>query len=153
MAIIQSYPTITPTTSDLVLIVDTSEDGNPTKTATVSSIQSATAATSQTLVPFLITASSGGSSTFSDAKDMIYIDWTGGAGTYNLTLPSAATLQYRLIRISNNGNVGANNKIDVYAPGSETIDGASYYRINKPYNGIQCWSDGTNWVVIQAKST
>ena len=153
MAIIQSYPTITPTTSDLVLIVDTSEDGNPTKTATVSSIQSATATTSQTLVPFLITASAGGSETFKDDKDMIYIDWTGGAGTYNLTLPSAATLQYRLIRISNNGNVGANNKIDVYAPGSETIDGASYYRINKPYNGIQCWSDGTNWVVIQAKST
>ena len=153
MAIIQSYPTITPTTSDLVLIVDTSEDGNPTKTATVSSIQSATATTSQTLVPFLITASAGGSETFKDDKDMIYIDWSGGAGTYNLTLPSAATLQYRLIRISNNGNVGANNKIDVYAPGSETIDGASYYRINKPYNGIQCWSDGTNWVVIQAKST
>jgi len=153
MAIIQSYPTVIPKTSDLVLIVDTSEDGNPTKTATVSSIQSATATTSQTLVPFLITASAGGSETFKDDKDMIYIDWSGGAGTYNLTLPSAATLQYRLIRISNNGNVGANNKIDVYAPGSETIDGASYYRINKPYNGIQCWSDGTNWVVIQAKST
>ncbi len=38
MAIINSYPTITPTSSDLVLIVDTSEDGNPTKTATVGSI-------------------------------------------------------------------------------------------------------------------
>jgi hypothetical protein len=38
MAIINSYPTITPTNSDLVLIVDTSEDGNPTKTATVGSI-------------------------------------------------------------------------------------------------------------------
>jgi hypothetical protein len=39
MAIINSYPTITPTSSDLVLIVDTSEDGNPTKTASVSSLQ------------------------------------------------------------------------------------------------------------------
>ena len=38
MAIISSYPTITPTSSDLVLVVDTSEDGNPTKTATVGSI-------------------------------------------------------------------------------------------------------------------
>lgn len=38
MAIINSYPTITPTSSDLVLVVDTSEDGNPTKTATVGSI-------------------------------------------------------------------------------------------------------------------
>ncbi len=153
MAIINSYPTITPSASDLVLVVDVSEDGNPTKTASISAVQSAGVSPSQTLVPCLITASSGGSSTFSSDKNMIYIDWTGGSGTYDLTLPSAATLQYRLIRISNNGNVGANNKIDVYAPGSETIDGASYYRINKPYNGIQCWSDGTNWVVIQAKST
>ena len=38
MAIISSYPTITPTSSDLVLIVDTSTDGNPTKTATISSV-------------------------------------------------------------------------------------------------------------------
>lgn len=40
MAIINSYPTVTPTSGDLVLIVDTSIEGNPTKTATVSSLQS-----------------------------------------------------------------------------------------------------------------
>jgi hypothetical protein len=39
MAIINSYPTITPKGSDLVLIVDTSVEGNPTKTATVGSLQ------------------------------------------------------------------------------------------------------------------
>jgi hypothetical protein len=40
MAIINSYPTVTPTSGDLVLIVDTSIEDNPTKTATVSSLQS-----------------------------------------------------------------------------------------------------------------
>ena len=40
MAIISSYPTVAPSGSDLVLIVDTSATGNPTKTATVSSIAS-----------------------------------------------------------------------------------------------------------------
>ena len=40
MAIISSYPTITPTSSDLVLVVDTSKDGNPTKTATINGIGS-----------------------------------------------------------------------------------------------------------------
>jgi hypothetical protein len=44
MAIISSYPTITPTSSDLVLVVDTSEDGNPTKTATVGSINASATA-------------------------------------------------------------------------------------------------------------
>jgi len=42
MAIINSYPTVTPSGDDLVLIVDTSVEGNPTKTATVSSISSIT---------------------------------------------------------------------------------------------------------------
>ena len=38
MAIINSYPTITPSNDDLLLLVDTSVEGNPTKTATVSSV-------------------------------------------------------------------------------------------------------------------
>ena len=39
MAIINSYTTVTPKSNDLVLIVDTSVEGNPTKTATVGSLQ------------------------------------------------------------------------------------------------------------------
>jgi len=38
MAIINSYPTVTPDNDDLLLLVDTSVEGNPTKTATVSSV-------------------------------------------------------------------------------------------------------------------
>ena len=38
MAIINSYPTVTPSNDDLLLLVDTSVEGNPTKTATVSSV-------------------------------------------------------------------------------------------------------------------
>ncbi len=38
MAIINSYPTITPKSGDLVIITDTSTEGNPTKTATIASI-------------------------------------------------------------------------------------------------------------------
>ena len=37
MAIINSYPSITPTANDLVLITDASTEGNPTKTATIGS--------------------------------------------------------------------------------------------------------------------
>ena len=40
MAIINSHPTVTPSNSDLLLLVDTSIEGNPTKTATVSSVSS-----------------------------------------------------------------------------------------------------------------
>ena len=39
MATINSYPTVKPKSDDLVLIVDTSVEGNPTKTATVGNLQ------------------------------------------------------------------------------------------------------------------
>jgi len=38
MAIINSYPTVAPADSDLVLITDTSVEGNPTKTVSIGSI-------------------------------------------------------------------------------------------------------------------
>ena len=55
MAIISSYPTIQPTSSDLVLVVDTSEDGNPTKTATVGSVNALATAPSIVVKTFTIT--------------------------------------------------------------------------------------------------
>jgi hypothetical protein len=55
MAIISSYPTITPTSSDLVLVVDTSEDGNPTKTATIGSVNALATAPDISTAEVLVT--------------------------------------------------------------------------------------------------
>ena len=55
MAIISSYPTITPTSSDLVLVVDTSEDGNPTKTATIGSVNALATAPDISTAEILVT--------------------------------------------------------------------------------------------------
>ena len=107
----------------------------------------------QTITPYLINASSGGCSVYDTDYNMSYITWTGGAGTYDLTLPSAVANPYRLIRVVTHSALSANNKVDVYSPGSEQIDGGAFYRINKAYNGIAVWSDGTDWIVIQAKAT
>ena len=103
--------------------------------------------------PFLITATPGGSLSYSDDKNIIYLSWSGGSGTYDLTLPSATDIPYRVIRVTNNATVGANDKVHVTPPLGETIDGAAFYNIQKPYNGIAAWSDGTRWIVIQAKSS
>ncbi|MDB4558204.1 hypothetical protein N9Z89_00825 [Akkermansiaceae bacterium] len=105
------------------------------------------------LEPEFMTVGPGGSSTITTSKNLIDLNWFGGSGTHNLTLPSAADIPYRFLRIVNNGTVTAQDKVDVYAPGSETIDGQASYRINKVYNGIAVWSDGNKWIVIQAKST
>ena len=106
-----------------------------------------------TLEPEFMTVGPGTSSTVTTNKNIIDLNWVGGSGTHNLTLPSAAAIPYRFLRIVNDGTVTAQDKVDVYAPGAETIDGGAFYRIKKVYNGIAVWSDGANWIVIQAKST
>ncbi len=105
------------------------------------------------LEPEFMTVTPGGASTITTTKNIIDLSWVGGSGTHILTLPSAAEIPYRFLRIVNDGTVTAQDKVDIYAPGTETIDGEAFYRINKVYNGIAVWSDGSNWIVIQAKSS
>ena len=106
--------------------------------------------------PFLITATPGGSSSYSDDKNIIYLSWSGGSGTYDLTLPSATDIPYRNIQIISDGTLAANDKVHVLAPVGERIDGdinPGFYTLNKPFNGVTVWSDGTQWIVTQAKSS
>jgi hypothetical protein len=106
--------------------------------------------------PYFLVASPGGSSSYSDNKNIIYLSWTGGSGTYNLTLPSAADIPYRSIQIISDGTLNANDKVHVLAPVGESIDGSpnpGFYTLNKSYNGVTVWSDGSNWIVTQAKAT
>ena len=104
------------------------------------------------IIPYFLQASPLGSSDYDTDYNMVDIDWVGGSGTYVLNIPSATEIPYRVIRVSNNATVGANDKVHVTPPLGETIDGAAFYNIQKPFNGISAWSDGTRWVVIQAKS-
>ena len=101
--------------------------------------------------PFTLVAGPAGSSTYSDANGLVYLSWSGVAGQYNLTLPSAATIPYRVIRFISDGGINATDKIHLIPTGAETIDGAAEYILNKPYGGVQAWSDGTNWIIMQAK--
>ncbi len=101
--------------------------------------------------PFLITATPTGASTYSSHKADVYITWLGASGTYELTLPNAAEHPYRTIRVIDDGTVNSNNKIHILAPSPQTIDGTAFYSLSKPYGGVTVWSDGSNWIVIQAK--
>ncbi len=104
------------------------------------------------LIPYFQLATPGGSDTYTQSNNIVDFDWSGGSGTYEYILPSATAIPYRKIRFVNNSTISASNKIHITAPGTETIDGGSFYEINKPYNGCAVWSDGTQWVVIQAKA-
>ena len=105
-----------------------------------------------TLVPHFQIATPGGSDTYTQSNNIVDFDWSGGAGTYEYILPSATAIPYRKIRFVNNSTITSSDKIHITAPGTETIDGGAFYAINKAYNGCAVWSDGVQWIVIQAKS-
>ena len=105
------------------------------------------------LVPLFVNATPGGSRTLTELVNIVDFDWVGGSGTFTYTLPSATAIPYRKIRFVNNSTVTASNQIEITAPVGETIDGGSSYTINKAFNGCAVWSDGTQWIVIQAKAT
>ena len=105
------------------------------------------------LVPEFITATPGGSLQVTTTKNIIDLTWSGGSGVFDLILPSVTDVPYRFLRIVNDSTIVASDKVQVVAPVGETIDGGAFYEINKAYNGIAVWSDGSNWIVIQAKST
>jgi len=106
------------------------------------------------LIPFQVTASAGGSSTYSADNNIVEIGWTGSNGTYVLNIPSATAIPYRNIRFVTNSTFpnGASDKVQITAQAGETIDGAAFFEISKVYEGVSIWSNGTEWIVIQAKA-
>ena len=106
------------------------------------------------LIPYVTTATPGGSETYTALNNIVKIGWSGGNGIYVINLPSATAIPYRNIRFTTNGTYpgGGTHKVRFTATGGETIDGTAYYEISKAYEGISIWSTGTEWVVIQAKA-
>jgi hypothetical protein len=107
-----------------------------------------------TLIPYLTTATPGGSETYTALNNIVKIGWSGINGIYVINLPSATTIPYRVIRFITNGSYpgGGAYKVRFTPPAPETIDGAAFFEISKVYEGVSIWSTGTEWVVIQAKA-
>lgn len=104
-----------------------------------------------------ITAQAGVNIQLSDAAyadaNVIKYSWTGSSGTAVHTLPGAAASENRVIRFISDSTFSPSNHVDITPASGETLDGSSNnYRINKDYEGIQVWSDGIEWFIIQKKA-
>jgi len=84
---------------------------------------------------------------------LIKLSWIGANGTQVLNLPSASSSTNRIIRIISNGGYATSTRTELTPIGGDTLDGSSSaYVINKAYEGIQVWSDGLQWFIIQKKA-
>ena len=83
---------------------------------------------------------------------MFKFSWTGGNGTAVYTLPDATTNTNRLIRFIGDSTMQSTRHIDLTPVSGQNLDGSSSaYRINKDYEGVAIWSDGSEWFIIQKK--
>ena len=137
-----------PSSAGQVLVGDAG--GNVTWTDSTDIVSGAVAK----LIPYVTTATPGGSETYTALNNIVKIGWSGGNGIYVINLPSATAIPYRNIRFVTNGTYpgGGAHKLRFTPPVGETIDGSAYFEISKAYEGISIWSTGTEWVVIQAKA-
>lgn len=109
------------------------------------------------LIPTHITVSSGQTVNLSDSQyaniKLVKLSWSGGAGNMTLNLPSASSSTNRAIRFISNGGFNTNTRVYLTPSGSDTLDGStSFYEINKEYEGIYVWCDGSEWFIIQKKA-
>lgn len=111
------------------------------------------------IVPTNLTVSDGDSvdldsSTYDDSE-MIRLSWSGATGSMTLTLPDATSTNNtnRIMRFISNGGFSVSTRVDLTPASGQTLDGSTdAYVINKEYEGITVWSDGTEWFIIQKKA-
>ena len=132
--------------TDLIAVVQSGS----TQKATISQIENY-------LIPTNLTMSDGDTinlsdSTYSDSM-LIKLTWSGGAGNATLNLPSASSNTNRIMRFISNGGFAVSTRVNLTPTGSDTLDGSTdAYVINITYEGIQVWSDGSEWFIIQKKA-
>lgn len=83
---------------------------------------------------------------------IVHLSWSGANGTATYTLPSASSSTNRKIRFITDSTFNTNTRVDLTPASGDTLDGGAAYEINKAYEGIAIWSDGTEWFIIQKKA-
>jgi hypothetical protein len=96
-------------------------------------------------------------SEFNDSS-FIKLTWSGSTGTCNVNLPDCTATENvnRIIGFISDSTFTSATHADLrpLSGSGQSLDGSTTqaYRINKDYEGIRVWSDGTEWFIIQKKA-
>ena len=98
-----------------------------------------------------ITANPGGSETLAVSKHFNFLTYSGGNGTYTITLPEAE--DGVILRFKTDDTILANKTITLQPQSGGRIDAESTYVMNRSYDGVSLLgrSGSNNWYVIQKK--
>lgn len=84
---------------------------------------------------------------------LVKLSWSGDTGNMTLNLPSAASSENRTLRFASDSSFTTNTRVYLTPIGGDELDGSTdYYEINKAYEGIKIWCDGSEWYIIQKKA-
>jgi hypothetical protein len=90
-----------------------------------------------------------------DEAELIVLSWSGANCTVELTLPDATATKNlnRTKRIISDSTFATATHADLTPRAGQNLDGSSSaFRINRAYEGIKIWCNGTEWFIIQSKS-
>ncbi len=132
-------------------------DGGTTKKITFGNLQKEIV---NYLVPENITVSDGNDIDLSTLRDvenaeLIRLTWDGSNGSMTMTLPDCTSTNNtnRAIRFISDGTFSASTRVKLIPKSGQSIDNSeTAYEINKAFEGIQLWSDGAEWFIIQKKA-
>lgn len=98
-----------------------------------------------------ITATPGGSETLAVSKHFNFLTYSGGNGTYTITLPEAE--DGVILRFKTDDTITANKTITLQPQSGGRIDAESTYVMNRSYDGVSLLgrSGSNNWYIIQKK--
>lgn len=106
------------------------------------------------LVPAFINGTPGGTTSLTASAGIYKCMYSGVNGTHTVELPDATSVEntYRTIRFISDNSVTANDIVQLSGSLGQTIDGSATYDMDRNYEGIMIWSDGSNWFRIQSKA-
>ena len=96
-----------------------------------------------------ITGTPGGSETLTLNDHFNFISYSGGNGTYTITLPNADSGV--IMRFKTDDTVEANKTITLSPQSGQRIDAESTYAMDRSYDGITLLGNNSNWFIIQKK--
>lgn len=111
------------------------------------------------LEPTTLTVSDGNTYDLGDAiydeAELIVLSWSGGNGTATITLPDVTLAKNlnRTKRLITDSTFHNSTHANLTPYGSQNLDGDNTaFDLNRAYEGIKVWGNGTEWFIIQQKA-